>query len=49
MCTRVAAAKVALRAPLSQTTVHAFDGDVLTLRVADRTSAEILKTETYTG
>ena len=37
-----------LRAPLSQTTVHALDGDVLTLRVADRTSAEILKSNTPT-
>ncbi|MGD0475650.1 MAG: DNA polymerase III subunit gamma/tau [Candidatus Velthaea sp.] len=41
--TRVAGTKVTLRAPLSQTTVHALDGDVLTLRVADRTSAELLK------
>jgi DNA polymerase-3 subunit gamma/tau len=46
--TRVEATKMTLRAPLSQTTVHALDGDVLTLRVADRTSAEILKTNTPT-
>jgi DNA polymerase-3 subunit gamma/tau len=46
--TRVAGAKVTLRAPLSQTTVHALDGDVLTLRVADRTSAEILKSNIAT-
>jgi DNA polymerase-3 subunit gamma/tau len=46
--TRVAASKVTLRAPLSQTTVHALDGDVLTLRVLDRTSAEILKTNIAT-
>jgi DNA polymerase-3 subunit gamma/tau len=41
--TRVEATKMTLRAPLSQTTVHALDGNILTLRVADRTSAEILK------
>ena len=46
--TRVEATKMTLRAPLSQTTVHALDGDVLTLRVADRTSAEILKSNTPT-
>jgi DNA polymerase-3 subunit gamma/tau len=46
--TRIATAKVTLSAPLSQTTVHALDGDVLTLRVADRTSAEILKTNLAT-
>jgi DNA polymerase-3 subunit gamma/tau len=46
--TRVAGVKVALSAPLSQTTVHALDGDVLTLRAADRTSAEILKTNIAT-
>jgi DNA polymerase III subunit gamma/tau len=41
--TRVSTAKVSLSAPLSQATVHALDGDVLTLRVTDKTSAEILK------
>jgi DNA polymerase-3 subunit gamma/tau len=41
--TRVSAAKVSLSAPLSQATVHALEGDVLTLRVTDKTSAEILK------
>jgi DNA polymerase-3 subunit gamma/tau len=46
--TRVAGTKVTLGAPLSQTTVHALDGDVLTLRVPDRTSAEILKTNIAT-
>jgi DNA polymerase-3 subunit gamma/tau len=46
--TRVAGAKVTLGAPLSQTTVHALDGDVLTLRVPDRTSAELLKTNIAT-
>jgi DNA polymerase-3 subunit gamma/tau len=46
--TRIAGAKPALRAPLSQTTVHALDGDVLTLRVQDRTNGEILKTNMST-
>jgi DNA polymerase-3 subunit gamma/tau len=46
--TRVSAAKISLSAPLSQATVHALDGDVLTLRVTDKTSAEILKKDIAT-
>jgi DNA polymerase-3 subunit gamma/tau len=40
---RAESAKRPLKSPLSQTTVHALDGDVLTLAVPHRTSAELLR------
>jgi hypothetical protein len=39
---------MALRAPLSQTSVQGFDDGMLTLGVSDRTAAEILKANSAT-
>jgi DNA polymerase-3 subunit gamma/tau len=46
--TRAAGSKVTLRAQLAQTEVSALDGDILTVRVPDRTSAEILRNNSAT-
>jgi hypothetical protein len=40
---RAESARRTLSAPLSRTTIAAFDGDVLTLSVLDRTNADVLK------
>jgi hypothetical protein len=43
MRTRAAGAKVTLAAALSETSIAAFDGDVITLAIPDRARAEMLK------
>lgn len=40
---RAESAKVTLKSALAQTSVHAFDGETVTLAVSHRTNAEILK------